>query len=282
LYTITKTLGVDGIKIAKAFLYGLIFGFASPIPGVSAGTMAVLLNVYEGFFKSISIAYVRKNIFTTVSFLAGWGFGLYSVSSLMLFLFDNYGRPIAFGFIGLIVGCLPMIYKKATVDRVRYKSIGVFVFALVFMLFLALYGGGISTGYTIAQLDEVSPLYLAWVFTASFISSAAMLIPGVGGSLMMIVFGIYTLYIEAVALVHPLLLGLFALSMVLGVLAGIAVIKKMLERFAQTLYFAILGFIIGSLFIIYPGFALNAEGVLSVVLAALLAWLAYWLSGKER
>jgi len=268
------------IKIIKGLIYGLIFGFGSPIPGISAGTMAILLNVYEKFFNTISVNTVRRNLFFTVSFLLGWAFGLFGISSMMMFLFDNHEQLIFFSFIGLILGCLPMIYKKATIEKVRVKNVSMFFIALAFMFFLAFYGGDLSANSTIEQLGGLTPALLVWIFVSSFISSMAMLIPGVGGSLMMLVFGIYAIYIEAISTLNPLVLFIFITSMILGVLAGIVLTKKLLVSYSQTLYFSILGFIIGSLFILYPGFSTDIEGLLSVVLTLLFAAFAYWLSKK--
>jgi len=272
---------VRNIKIIKGSIYGLIFGFASPIPGVSAGTMAILLNVYESFFSSISIDAVKKNIDFTVSFLVGWTLGLFWISSIMMFLIDHYEQIIFFSFIGLILGSLPMIYKKATVEKVKIRNVFIFLIAFVFMVFLALYGGDISSNSTLAELGGMSLTLLLWIFVAGFISSSAMLIPGIGGSLMMLIFGVYTIYIEAISTINIIILSIFIISMILGVLAGIVFTKKMLNSHAQALYFSILGFIIGSLLIIYPGFYMDVEGALSIVLMIVFAILAYWLSKKD-
>ena len=273
---------MDVIKIVKGLLYGLIFGFASPIPGVSAGTMAILLNVYEKFFSSISIKAVKENRVFTVAFLLGWMLGLFAISRIMMLLIEYHGQIIFFSFIGLILGSLPMIYKKATVEKVRFRNAGIFFVAFSFMFFLAFHGGDLSTNATLAELGGVSATLLIWVFVASFLSSMAMLIPGVGGSLMMLIFGIYTIYIESISTLNILILSIFIVSMILGVVAGIVLIKKMLAAYAQALYFSILGFIIGSLLIIYPGLTMDLEGAVSVLAAALFAVFAYRLSKKER
>ena len=81
-------------KTAVGFLYGLIFGFGSPVPGVSAGTVAILLNVYDKFFNSINIEAAKKNFASIVSFLLGWAVGLFGISRIMMFLFDYYGQAI--------------------------------------------------------------------------------------------------------------------------------------------------------------------------------------------
>lgn len=264
-----------------AFAYGLIFGFGSPIPGVSAGTMAILLNVYDKFFKSLHTIITKKNAPTITSFLLGWAFGLLGISNIMMFLFEHYGQVISFIFMGLILGCVPMIYKKATIDKVKARNVVISVIAFLFMVFLAFFGDDMAANNNIYQLGGVTPGLLAWIFFASFVSSMAMLIPGVGGSLMMIVFGIYTVYIEAVSTLNVLVIAVFGISMIFGVIAGIVITKKLLDSFAQTLYFAILGFILGSLLIIYPGFSVDLEGALSVVLGTGCFIFAYWLSAKD-
>lgn len=266
-------------KILISFAYGAIFGFASPIPGVSAGTMAILLNVYDKFFSSFNRAFLLKNMPSVITFLLGWAVGLFGISRIMMFLFDNHGQIISFAFIGLIVGCLPLIYKKATEGKLKVTNFVVFLIAFVIMAFLAFFGGDLNTNTTIAQLS-ITPLALVWLFFASFISSIAMLIPGVGGSLMMIVFGIYTIYLESVSTFNIPILIIFGVSMVLGVLAGIVLTRKLLKSFAKLLYSAICGFIVGSLLIIFPGIALDVESLASIVVMCFCFALAYWLSGK--
>ena len=263
-----------------SFVYGSIFGFASPIPGVSAGTMAILLNVYDKFFSSFNRAFLLKNLPSVISFLLGWAIGLFGISRIMVFLFDNHGQLISFAFIGLIMGCLPLIYKKATDGKLEIKNIIVFIAAFGIMAFLAFYGRDLATNTTIEQLG-ITPPTLAWLFFASFVSSTAMLIPGVGGSLMMIAFGVYTVYLESIATFNIPILVVFGVSMVLGVLAGIVITRKLLKSYAKLLYSAICGFIVGSLLIIFPGISVNIEGLASVVVACFCFTLAYWLSWKS-
>jgi len=269
---------VSAKKTTIAFIYGLIFGFFSPVPGVSAGTMAILLNVYDAFFSSINLAAAKRNFLAIISFLLGWGVGLFAVSNIMIFLFDYHGRLISFAFMGLILGCVPMIYRKATVTAVRSRNVVLALAAFGFMAFLAFWGDDMAVNSNLEQLGGISAGLLAWVFFASFVSSMSMLIPGVGGSLMMIVFGVYTLYIEAVATANLVMLGTFGVSMVIGVVVGIFITKKLIEGFSQSLYFAILGFIVGSLMIIFPGIRLDFEGAVSVLLAGLCFVFANWMS----
>jgi len=272
---------VNAMKCLKGFIYGLLFGSTSPIPGISAGTLAVLLNIYEKFFNSVSMANVKKNLPFLISFLFGWGYGLFWVSNVIMFLHDNYGQIMYFCFIGLILGCVPMTFVKVKADKVRPKNVLIFTFALSFMIFLAFSSDSITANSTLEQLGGMTLPVLARIFVLAFISAMTMLIPGIGGSLMMLVFGIYTVYVESISTLNPVIISVFVVSMILGVWAGIRLIKKMLELYSQSLYCAILGFIIGSVFIIYPGFSVDVEGVLSIIFAVLFAVLAYRLSKKR-
>jgi putative membrane protein len=263
-------------------LYGLIFGFGSPVPGLSAGSLAVILNVYDSFFSSINAAYIKKNWAVTLVFLAGWAVGLVWVSSFFMFLFGSYWEIIIFSFMGMIVGSLPLLFRKATKSTITAGNAGIFVLALVCMLFLAFGGEGMGANNTLEQLGGITPALLAWVFAASFIASAAMLIPGVGGSLMMLVFGVYALYIEAVSTLNPIMLAVFGVSMALGVWVGIVLTQRLLLRFPQALYCAILGLVLGSLAIMYPGLPFDLEGLLSIILFLGFAVFAYWMSAKEK
>jgi len=264
----------------KGFTFGLLYGAASPVPGISGGTLFVFLNIYEDVFISASWANIKKNLSLVISFLIGCGVGLLGISHVIMYLLGNYERIMYFSFIGLILGCIPNIYKKATVVKIKAINGLIFAVALAFMLLLTFSGGELSTNSSLEQLGSLTPNLLLWIFIASIISSMAMLIPGVGGSIMMLALGIYTIFIEAVSTFNLVLLSVLTVAMILGTLLGVIAIKKLLNSYPQTLYCAILGFIIGSIFIIYPGFSANLEGLISLIFVALFAVFAFWLSKK--
>lgn len=260
----------------------MLYGAASPIPGISGGTLFVFFNIYEDFFHSASFANVKKNVPLLIAFLLGSAVGLLGISQVIMHLLTYYEQIMYFSFIGLILGCIPMIYKKTTVDKIKRTNVAIFIIALSFMIFLALMGGEVYTNVSLEQLGGVTPAIVTWVFIASFISAIAMLIPGVGGSIMMLAFGIYTIYIEALSTLDPLMISVLLISMALGILAGIKIIKNMLVSRPQTLYGAILGFIIGSIFIVFPGFSMDLEGLLSIIFMVACTILAYRLTKKTE
>jgi len=232
------------VKNIKGFVFGLLFGSTSPIPGVSAGTLAVFLNIYEGVFNSISIAGIRKNWLVSCFFAIGCAIGLLGGVKIIAFLHSRYEQIVIFCLIGLMLGCLPVIFKKAKVTKFKLSNLLIFLFSLAFMISLALISGENANGAP-EQFGTLTPGLAAWLFVAGSISGMAMLIPGVGGSLMMIVFGIYGIYLEAIQTFNFPILSILLISMFIGIFSGAKLIQKLLESFSQTLYSSILGFISG-------------------------------------
>ena len=185
-----------------------------------------------------------------------------------------------FSFIGLILGCVPMIHKKATAQKLKRINVAIFIIALSFMIFLTFTSGSEHANQSLEELGGITPLIVVWVFIASFVSSTAMLIPGVGGSVMMLAFGIYTIYIEAISSLDPIMLPILLISMVLGILVSIKIIKELLVSHPQTLYGAILGFMIGSVFLVFPGFYWGLEGFIAIISMVVCGAFSYYLGKK--
>ena len=265
-------------KSIKGFVFGLLFGSTSPIPGVSAGTLAVFLNIYEDVFSSINFDTIKKNWFVSGFFFIGCVIGLFGGSKIISFLHHNHEQVVVFSLMGLILGCAPAIFKKATAKEIKYENVLLFITSLVIMVLLALLSRE-NPDNTLDQLGTLTPGLVAWLGMAAIISGAAMLIPGVGGSLMMIVFGIYTIYLEAINTLNFTILSILLAGMLIGIFWGAKLTTKLLESFSQSLYSSILGFISGSIFFIFPGFSDSVlEGVFSIMFALLFALLAYRMS----
>ena len=268
-------------KSSKGFVFGLLFGSTSPIPGVSAGTLAVFLNIYEDMFNSINFDTIKKNWFVSGFFFIGSMIGLFGGSKLIGLLYQNYTQVVVFSLMGLILGCFPALFKKAIAKHITLNNILVFLFSFTIMIALALISSEDANG-SLDQLGSLTPTLIAWLFLAGSISGMAMLIPGVGGSLMMIVLGIYGIYLEAIQTLRFGILTVLLVSMLIGIFWGAKITKKLLNSFSQTLYSSISGFVLGSAFFIFPGFSNNVkEGVLSIVFALLFGWLAYTFSKQE-
>ncbi len=266
----------------KNFLCGMIIGIANVIPGVSGGTMAVILNVYDKILFAFSLKHIKKNILFLGFLGAGTLFGILCFSRVITYLYENYYIVVNFCFIGLVLGSVPMIYEKAKFQGVQAKNWIPFVLTLIFMIGISI----LKIMHDEANLDTVAnaangvqslpyTTMLVWLFISAFISTIAMLLPGISGSFMMLLFGCYTLVMKAIADMDLMILFITGLGVSSGGLVGIKLIKIMMRKHPQALYFAILGLMIGSIFGIFPGFTLDMQGLFAVCGMAVCAGISY-------
>jgi len=262
----------------KNFIYGMILGVANIIPAISGGTMAVILNIYDKILYAISLKNVKRNL----SFLIPLGLGcvasIFALSNVMISLMEHYTMILNFCFIGLIIGSVPMIYKRARYEKIKGRNVAIFFLALAFMFLMAMFGNGGLSNKTLAELGGLDLRLATWLLFVSAISTIAMILPGISGSFVMLLLGAYTIALEALANLNILVIIPIGIGIMLGGFIGIKFIKTMLRFHPQALYFAILGLIIGSIYSIYPGFIANIEGFLSLVLMLVFAVISYLFS----
>jgi len=256
-------------------------GSTTMIPGISFGTVTMMFNVYEKLLDSLSFGHIRKNLHFSVPLLGGAVAGLFALSWLVTYLITYHAMVTYFAFMGLIIGCVPMIYRKAELGKIRPRYVIAFAAALAFTINLAVRHYSLMENLSLEELGGPTPILSLWVFIAGFVSAVAMLIPGISGSIIMLMLGTYTVSLEAVTMLYlPLLIPVGA-GIGLGIITGIKLIKTLLDRFRQMVYSVVLGLIIGSLFMIYPGFEASGYGALAIIFCAGAAAVSYFFSRKE-
>ncbi len=269
------------MEYVKNFIFGALVGIANAIPGVSGGTMAVILNIYDKILYAVSLKNIREHLKFLIPLALGAVAGIFALSNVIVSLLDSHAMLLNFCFLGLILGSLPAIYKKARDEKVKPRNAVLGILALAFMVFISYLNQGEISNKSLADFGDVDLPLCLWFFATVGISTVAMILPGISGSLIMLLFGVYAAVMEAVANLQFLLMVPIGLGVLAGLFVGIKVIKKMLRFHPQALYFIILGLVAGSTFAIYPGFSPSPEGFLSLVGLAAFALLAYFLSSRK-
>ncbi|MGL4344248.1 MAG: DUF368 domain-containing protein [Cellulosilyticaceae bacterium] len=268
------------MKGIKQILIGMVLGIANVIPGVSAGTMAVILNIYDELLEAISLN--KQRLKANMRFLLALGIG--AVAGILIFsnafkyLYDHYNRPTSFFFIGIIIGSIPMIWKEASKGyHLTLKKIFPFIVTLFIMAVMAVTGEQETTQKALTQLNLVQTV---WMIFAAGISAFAMIIPGISGSFIMLTLGMYTTTITAISDFNLMILIPIGVGVMIGLVAGTQIVKKLLINHRQATYLAILGLVVGSVFTLYPGFQMNKEGIISFILMGAGMVLSYKFSNE--
>lgn len=284
------------MRFVLNILKGGVIGIANIIPGVSGGTMAVSMGIYDQIIGSITKLFKQfgKSVKTLLPYAIGMVIGILGLSFFIEPLFDQFPMQTASAFVGLILGGLPMIMKKINLKKVGVS--GVLLFVLFFALIIALQVWGQQEKGDI--IITLSVLEVIKLFFIGVIASATMVIPGVSGSMILLSLGYYNPIIETInkctkalspfdfnaLLQNGMILLPFGIGVIIGIFAIAKLIEFLLKKFEVKTYCAILGLIIASPFAIFLsiGFgtitALNI--IVSIVTFALGFVIAYFL-GRE-
>lgn len=274
-------------------LKGMVIGLSNVIPGVSGGTMMVSMGIYDRLIMLLT--HFVKKFKEAVALLLPLGIGMLLAIALFskLFsevLFPNYPFQTNLFFIGLIVGGLPVIFKKVKGKKITMSSVLAFAIFFVVVVGFALLGEGADRGAEVS----ISFINIMKLFFVGVIAAATMVIPGISGSMVMMLMGYYQTIIDTInAFLNALaafdITAIVACCMILvpfgiGVVIGIVAVAKFVEfvftRFSQIAYWAIIGLIVASPFAIVIMMGTVSIGMVEIITGILMLAVGFVIALK--
>ena len=244
---------------------GFCMAMADSVPGVSGGTIAFLLGFYDEFINSLNDLMGKDNARRKQAFFflfklgVGWVAG-FCLSVLVLSgLFQEHIYEISSVFMGLTFFAVPMVIREEKDSiRGRYGNLVFTVLGIGLVFCISYFNPAGGQGMNVS-VEQLSMGLVAYVFLTAMVAITAMVLPGISGSTLLLIFGIYVPIIGAVKeLLHmnlnyvPILL-VFGMGVITGIVGIIKTIKMCLERYRSQTIYAILGLMIGSLYAITKG-----------------------------
>ena len=266
------------------FLKGFVFGIANIIPGVSGGTLALTMGIYEDLISSISNIF--KKFKRSMSFLIPFALGavvsIISLSKVIDFCLDKYKTLTIVFFIGLIIGGIPLLFKNINVKKITIPKALVFLITFSIILIITY----IKSGTTNVTLNNNMISYLK-LFGVGIVSAATMVIPGVSGSFVLMLMGYYQPLLKVINNITSFnnvtnnIILLIPLG--IGVVLGILLITKLLEylftKYKEITYYGIIGFLFASIITLVLSISLPSTFI-EIVLSLLLLIIGYFLGNK--
>ena len=258
----------------KNLLKGIVMGIANIIPGVSGGTMAVSMGIYDRMIHCVTHLFkeFKESMKFLIPIFLGIGIALVGLSFIIEPAFAYFPLQTNCLFIGLIVGGLPAVWQKVKGKGIKISYI------VPFVLFFAVVVGMAAIGEKEGTAADLS--FSVWsvikLFAVGIIASATMVIPGVSGSMMMLLMGYYNPIVAAIknfvtALAAFDMAGILegcgilvpmGLGIVVGIFAIAKVIEIIFEKFPIQAFWAIIGLIVASPIAI---FLLGDVGTITVI-----------------
>ncbi len=255
---------------------GFIMGIANIIPGVSGGTLALILGIYEDFIGAIShfFSNLKKNICFLIPIAIGMLLAIASLSRVIDYSYKHFPIPTSLFFVGLVLGGIPMLVGKVRCKKEVKQASSYVIFALTFLLVMVMacsdfiFGEGLKVSF--ANMGLVQYLLL---FIVGVVAAATMVIPGVSGSLVLMLLGYYypvlTVIKECTKLQNLgsniIILGVFGVGVLLGIVLISKLIEFLFQKYETKTYFGVLGFIVASILVIPISTLLSIKVTFSVL-----------------
>ena len=258
----TKDLWRFIMEFFGNIIKGVMIGIANIIPGVSGGTMAVSLGIYDRLIGAVSGLFkeFKKNIAFLIPIIIGCGIGIVGFTYAIEYLLDKHTFVTCMAFVGLILGGLPAIISSM---KSKMTSGGIGVFGILAFVIAFVISGGmplLKESKDALTVIAVTPVNMVILFILGVVASATMVIPGVSGSMMLMIFGYYYAIINTIKTFLDnlrafdlmgmkdgiLLLAPFGIGVILGIFLIAKLITFLFEKYGVQTFCAILGLVISS------------------------------------
>ena len=263
-----------GARLVKGF----IIGASMLVPGVSGGTMAIILGIYDDLIHAVSTLHqnIKENIMLLGSFSISAVLGILLFSRPMLIAVTLWNKPMLFLFLGAILGSIPPLYRKVKVSRIKTINILVALFGA---------GLGVATMYLpsgIFQVSESFDLYnFSMLILAGVIIAIALILPGISASYILLMLGMYDITLIAMKEINLLYLTPLAIGILAGTFLTAGILEREMERHPQFTYMLIIGFMLGSLVQVFPGLPVGMEALVCILTFFIGLAVILW-AGRSR
>lgn len=244
------------------FFKGIAIGAGAILPGISSGVLCVVFGIYESllncalnFFKNI-----KFNLKLLFPIGLGAFVGVVLFGNILKYIFYAYPIQTKSIFVGLIIGSIPELLKEAKskngfkLQYLAYLSIS-FCIGIILVY--------IENKYSFQNnVNHFSFIYLIF---SGFLMSTGVIIPGVSSTLILMLLGVYDAYILSISSLYIPFLFPLAVGLILGSICCMKLIKLLLDKFHAQTFYSIIGFTIGSIFVLFPRVTSINDIILSIL-----------------
>lgn len=258
-------------------LKGLAITVSTMVPGVSGGTMAIILGIYDDLIHAISSFFEdwKKHSILILQLAIGGIIGLLLFSRLIESALGKFPVIMAFFFIGVICGGIPTIYNKSKNGQRNVFDYCYLVVGFVIAILMSSEPESVTTMATSG--GNASFIFLVF---AGIIIAIALILPGISGSFMLLMLGLYEITLNAINTLNIKFLIPLAIGGIIGTIATTKTIEKLLNKYPSKTYLLILGFVIGSIKPIFPGMPVGMD-ILYSIIALVIGFIGIYCLGRK-
>lgn len=252
-------------ELIMRFIQGFCMALADSVPGVSGGTIAFILKFYDDFINSLDALFKgnlkekKKALIFLIKIGIGWAVGFLLSATILVNLFNKKIYTMSSLFLGFVIFAIPIVVlEEKKVLKGNYKNILFSILGIGLVVGIAL----LSSTNSFIKVGNISHLSIPlaiYIFFAGMIAISAMILPGISGSTLLLIFGLYIPIMTGIKTTlkfnfsyFPALV-VFGLGVIVGIVFFVGLIKKCLNKYRSQTIYTVIGMMIGSLFAIVVG-----------------------------
>ena len=238
---------------------GILIGAGAILPGISSGVICVIMGIYEKLLDSVLNFFkdIKNNVKYLFSIVFGGIIGIVLFSNLLNYFFYQFPIQTKSIFIGLIIGTIPELIKEVN-KKEKYNRKNI-----IYMIVAMIIGVGTVILENRLHISELRDVNFIYIIICGIIMSLGIVVPGVSSTIILMLLGIYPLYLQSVAnLYFPVLIPL-GIGLIIGSIVVMKMTKKLLDTHYGKTFYCIIGFSIGSIFILLPTISNGNEFIIS-------------------
>lgn len=240
---------------------GIALGAGAILPGISSGVLCVIFGIYEKLLDSILNFFsdVKKNIKFLFPLVIGGAIGVFIFGNILNYFFYRFPLQVKSIFIGLILGSIPELIKEINKKgdfKIKYCIFVIIAFCLgIAMVFLE----------NLISINYVENSNIFYLVLAGLMMSVGVVVPGVSSTIILMLMGVYTVYLQAVSNMYMPVLIPMGVGLIVGGFIFMKITQFLLKKFYVPTFYVIIGFTLGSIFVLLPEISTLVEFIISIM-----------------
>lgn len=241
---------------------GIAIGAGAILPGISSGVLCVIFGIYEKLLDSILNFFkdLRKNVKFLLPIFIGVGIGVLSFSKILNYFLYQFPIQTKSIFIGLILGSIPSLLKES-----NNKSSFKFHYIIYTLLAFALGISSVILEKYVTSSSISNNFNFIYLILSGFIMSVGIVVPGISSTIILMLMGVYSAYLSSISsLYFPILIPM-GIGLVFGCVLFMKLTKFLLNKFYAQTFYTIIGFTLGSIFVLLPDVGFDLSGLICIL-----------------
>ena len=256
------------MNILSNFTKGIFIGLGAILPGISSGVICMVLGLYEKLLNSVLSFFkdIKGNSKFLFPIASGAIIGIILFSKIILYCFNTIPYQTKSLFIGLLLGSICILVKSNTLNYIRKKSNHIsFIICFIIGLGLIYLENFINIEYSYTS-TEFKGLFL---ILSGFLMSLGIIVPGVSSTIILMLLGVYPTYLQSISTLNLNILFPMIIGVGIGSILFMKITQILLNKYHSQTMFGIIGFSLGSVLILFPGYSFNLESIIGLALLLL-------------